>query len=52
MNKFFDFIFKKEVIGPVIIVAVGFLLHKVIKIIVEKIFIHEYLWTEEKKNNC
>ena len=49
MNKFFEGLFRKEIIGPVIIVAVGFLLHKIIKVIVEKIFIHGKNTYEQKK---
>lgn len=49
MNKFFEGLFRKEIIGPVIIVAVGFLLYKIIKVIVEKIFIHGKNTYEQKK---
>ena len=49
MNKFFDFWFRKELIGPVIIVAVGFLVNKLIKFVVQKIFVHGKNTYEKKK---
>ena len=49
MNKFFNFLFKKEIIGPIIIVAIGFFLNKIIKFIVTKFFIHGKNNYEQKR---
>ncbi len=47
--KLFDFLFQKKVIGPIIIIVVGLLLYRAIRLIIKKMFNHGKSSYEQKR---